>query len=320
MVTFYFSCGVLFIAFAYNIYNILTMEKLVISVSNEEYEAIKNNNIIEPILDPIYKDKDVVYPPNEKFLISYKCWHEHQRVMWGSSEIKPSINRDTFMNGTDPELRNIVLSMIACLMHGDSCVADAISQNILDKITPKEVTNMFTDQAARENIHQEAYSKQLDVSNNAQYYRSAEFKDKYFSGFIKFAEEYRNTEDVALMLYFIMLCENIMFAPMFHVICFLATLGVAPKLCEINLQVMRDEHIHYQHARYLLASLQKKIKTEDARNILFKFKSITKQLIDDIVGDYCHDDWLYSSVLTHQHLEYVCYRFMEENSLLFAKV
>lgn len=286
-------------------------------------DNVKTSGVVcESILDPKNVDYNngLVYPPNPKFLHSYNCWHRHQSIMWSSHENHPEVDRDKF-NRADPELQRIVLEMVACIMIGDSVVLDAFNCEEFKRITAAETLAMFRDQVARENVHQEVYSKMLDVSDKGAYYRSREFAKLRMHRFTRLAEDYAGDGvDLRTMLYFIMLCENIMFAPMFQCICYLATTGYAPKLCDSNLQVMRDEYVHYKHVRGLLAEFVVKLERYNARRILASFEAIVTELLREIIGEYVSADGMYSYDLALAHFRHVCHGFMRENGLYYTTV
>lgn len=289
--------------------------------ADDDEDDVNTGDGWESILDPKNADYNngLVYPPNPKFLHSYNCWHRHQSIMWSSHENHPEVDRDKF-NRADPELQRIVLEMVACIMIGDSVVLDALKCDEFNRITAVETLAMFRDQVARENIHQEVYSKMLDVSDKSAYYRSRQFSELRMHRFTLLAEDYTGDGvDLRTMLYFIMLCENIMFAPMFQCICYLATTGYAPKLGDSNLQVMRDEYIHYKHVRGLLAELMVKLKRYKARTILAAFEWTVTEMLREIIGEYVSEDGMYSYDLALAHFRHVCHGFMRENGLYYTK-
>lgn len=257
----------------------------------------------------------LLYPPNPMFLDSFKCYNLHQNCLWSSHENDPSVDRDSFSKAPK-ELQEIILKTVGCIMIGDSVVLDTLSTDITKTITPIEVRSMFDDQTAREIVHKIMYSKMLDVSPNAGYYRSEEFKLKYMERFTDITKKYR-TKDIHITLYFIMLCESIMFAPFFQIICFLATTKFAPKLCDANKLVMYDEHIHYEHARLLMSKFKNKISLRLAREILKDFTDVTINLIDEIIGDYNYG--LLNAKHVKDHFNNIIYGFMFENSLIIDK-
>jgi ribonucleotide reductase beta subunit family protein with ferritin-like domain len=258
------------------------------------------NTLLYPIL-PLYQD-------------IYNLWLEHQSCFWSVSESNPSDDRHKFVTAPK-DLQKIVLNAVACLMIGDSIVLDRIGVNIKDELTPVPVRAMFVDQETREYTHKAMYSKMLDVSPNADYYRSEQFRDRYMSIFEELAKHYE-CKNVRVHIYFIMLCENILFAPLFQIICYLATTGYAPKLCDANLLVMRDEYIHYKNARLLASKFAHKIDLELARTILFDFKDACQALIVKIIGDYNEPMLNYKIMMGH--FNHIVHKFMTENSL-YAK-
>lgn len=281
---------------------------------------IDYNQFKDDFFEPLTSDKVNTqvsgYPPNPMFEASYDCWVGHQTVMWNSVETDSSANRDTFMNSADKELQKIVLRSIGVLMNGDSKVTDLLTSDVMDKIKANEVRMMFADQAAREFIHQDAYSRQLDVCNSAYEYRSEEFSNKYLKRFEIMAQKWASRKDIRITLYFIMLCEYIMFSVPFSIICYLSHLGFAQKLCEVNLQIMRDEHIHYTHARIVLSNMRRRIRLIDAHEILLEFMDVTRQLAKDIIGDYVSSNEILHLENAYTHLNYMQYIFMNDNGLL----
>lgn len=275
----------------------------------------------------------IIFPPDVRFLHSYNCLHEHQSVHWTAHEFQPEYDREKFLQAPII-LQKINLEFIACLMYGDSFVLDAFNEEILmADLQSIEVKSMFIDQAAREIVHQEIYSKMLQVSSPAtddyNYYRSKKFFQQRLGKFDKFISEenlasYKN--DFRFLLFIIMLCENIMFAPMFHSLCYLAITGYAPKLCDANVQVMRDEYLHYKHARGLLldeSTCVFTVKPEKSklRKIFFNFKKIVIEIIKDIIpANFNTSDNLFNLDISLRHFEYVCFQFLKENSLLDLSV
>lgn len=289
----------------------------VLKISQLNGATCKSTNLpIEDIENKKYTEYkyQILEPPNMLFINSYNCWQKHQKLSWTTHENDPSVDADKFVHAP-AKFKEIVLIMVGCIMIGDSVVLDQISKGLNQKITPIEATAMFTDQESREIVHKSMYSKMLNVSPDNAYYRSERFKNKYMGRFETFVKQY-TSEDIRIVLYFIMLCENILFAPIFQTLCYLATLGYAPKLCDSNLLVMRDEFIHYQHARLLSSTFKYKIDTLFAREILEKFKMLMIGLLHEIVADYSDGTYNVNHVI--DHLNHVVYNFMLENSLFLT--
>ena len=274
----------------------------------------ENDPPYEDIEDPKYLGDEykLAYPPNPKFITSYNYYLQHCACIWTVNENEPADDYDKF--ATAPEqFQHIMLATAGCIMIGDSVVLDKLRM----EITPVNVRVMMENQIDRENTHQIFYSKWCDVSNKGPYYRTLEFRREYMGAFEQMVDKYTCHNDIQTTLFFIMMCENIMFSPMFLTINYCATLGYAPKICNSNLLVMRDEFIHYAHTRELLASFRRKIKISLARNILKDFVETTLQVYRKIISDY--DDGTFNFEHVRRHVMHIMHMFMSENSLYLTE-
>lgn len=272
-------------------------------------DGVDDDDVIEDIEDPKYESDEyaIAYPPHPLFVNSYRRYLEHVACSWTVNENDPTVDYDKFAQAPE-EFQRIVLRTAACIMIGDSVVLDKLRIHV----TPVNVRMMLVSQEDRENTHQLVYSRWCDVSPDGAAYRGVEFRRRYMGRFDELAKRYESS-DVRLAVFFIMLCENVMFAPMFQILCYLATTGYAPKICNSNLLVMRDERIHYMHARELMAGFKRKLSFELARRILDEFCDVTLRLARDIVGDY--DDGRLNYAHVEAHFRHVVYAFMAENEL-----
>nr|AHW98248.1 RR2 [Nilaparvata lugens endogenous nudivirus] len=280
-----------------------------------------DDNSIDDIFLPVNNKTRFIYPPNPWFIETYKLWHKHQAVVWTSSEVSPELDRDAFQ-ALEPKFQDICLNMMACLMWGDSTVLEIMEKNIVELITAREVQVLLADIVARENVHEEVYSKMIcDLASIyccSEKYRNDEFKNKYLIRFEVLKKKYiKYQQNPAVFFYFIMLCETILFAPMFQTICYMAYSGSTPILGSINAQVKRDEAIHYRHARLRLSEFKVKMNKKLAREILDDFMSMVESIMELIIGDYKSLDGLYSLAICKQHLKHVCTGIMYENSLYY---
>lgn len=281
-----------------------------IAADDDDDETLNDDVPYEDIEDPIWErpEHQLAYPPNPRFLFSYNCYLQHVACSWTINENDPLDDYDKFARAS-PEFRRMIMRTAACIMIGDSVVLDKLRMNV----TARPVRLMLTNQEDRENTHQIVYSKWCDVDpENSAYYRSTEFRQRYMGAFERMAEKYR-TSDIRVTIFFIMLCENVMFAPFFLVLNYLAKTGYAPKICNSNLMVMKDEHIHYVHARGLAASFRRKIPLSLARQILAEFRDVTAEVMRDIVDGY--DDGFFNYAHVMAHFNHVVHGFMQENSL-----
>lgn len=279
--------------------------------------TLKNAGVyseIEDILNPEnlkYENRNL-HPPAMKFIETYKLWLEHQSRFWSVHENDPSVDRDRFTSITPVAFQEIMLKTVGCIAIGDSIVLDKIASGMTAKITSIELNAMLSDQESREFIHKNMYSKMLDVSSQSAYYRGLEFKNTYM-GQLEFLAEKYNVDDVRIQFFFIMMCEIILFAPMFQTICYAATKSYCPKLCDLNLLVMRDEYIHYANARLQSSKFKTKLNFDFARKILAEFATLTLSLFAKIIGNY--NDGFYNFNHVEAHFKHVVHGFMSENGL-----
>lgn len=269
---------------------------------------------VEDILDPVNLEhhNQALYPPMKKFAETYNLWLKHQSCFWSAHENDPSVDRDKFMASTPAAFQEVLLKTVGCIAVGDSIVLDRIASGLLTSVTSIELKAMLSDQESREMVHKKMYSNMLDVSSNSQYYRSEEFKTEFMSVLEDLAAEY-SVDDVRIQMFFIMMCEIILFAPMFQTICYAACKGYCPKLCDLNLLVMRDEYIHYENARLQSSKFKTKLNIDFAREILAKFSALTLNLFTKIIGTY--DDGVYNLRHVEEHFEHVVHGFMVENGM-----
>lgn len=272
------------------------------------------SSVIEDIMNPtnLLHENQKLYPPLPIFKDTYKLWLKHQSCFWSVHENDPSVDRDKFVAKCDPGFKKILLKSIGCIAIGDSVVLNTLDEDALNEITSIELKAMLTDQEAREFIHKNMYNRMLDVSPDANYYRSEEFRDEYMGRFEKLAQKY-NSRFIQIKMFLIMMCEYILFAPMFQTICYAATKGICPKLCDLNLLVMRDENIHYENARLQLSKFKVKIDHKLARQITKEFFNKTLEIYKQIIGDY--DDGTYNFEHVEKHCRHVLHGFMAENRL-----
>lgn len=268
---------------------------------------------------------DLVYPVPRQFLLSYNYLRKHQAIAWSAQEIDPREDRDRMKLESEPWLFEHFMKCFSILMHGDSVVLTNLSTCVrLKAITSPQVQAMFTDQKARENVHQEIYSKMIDISDDPEYYRSSDFYNVHLKHFSELTDvEYK---DLANFLFRIMMCEVVMFSPAFLAIMYLGYRGIGPKIFEITSMVMRDENLHYKHAQGLLSGLRCKLDKTEANDKFNVFKKNVLTMIGHLFEcrtDTDPDayktrrtrDGLYSYEIVCRHFEYVCHQFKKDNEL-----
>lgn len=288
------------------------------------YDFIENNKD-DGFLENVENEQcnvygDLIYPVPEQFLLSYTYLRQHQAIAWSAQEIDPREDRDK-MSKLEPWLFEHLLKCFSILMYGDSVVLNNLSTcRQLNAITSPQVQAMFADQKARENVHQEIYSKMLDIADDPVYYRSKEFHDTHLKHFVQLNDT--DHENLPNFLFQIMLCEVIMFSPAFLAIMYLGYRGNGPKIFEITSMVMRDENLHYKHAQALLASLNRRLDKRQAnakfnefkRNVLIMIRRLY-ECQNTVPEDLVTNDGLYSYDIAVRHFEYVCHQFKLDNEL-----
>jgi len=260
-----------------------------------------------------------LFPPHERYLAAFHLWETHERLAWSSQDTKVQADSEQ-LSDADPKLQAILLDAVACLHVGDSVVLDVLgTSNALQSITVEPVKAFLASQQAREYVHKTMYSKMLEVSPlHAEHYRSAEYVNDKMRMFVDFAKsrtiEGACAEDSLAMAFFtIMLCEAIMFVPMFHIICYVSSLGFAPRLGKVNKEVMKDEDLHYRHARWALSSLENKLEPHVAAKLLQEMCAAVEAWIDAVLGDY--DDGELSAAVCKAHFRHRVHTFRRENGL-----
>jgi ribonucleotide reductase beta subunit family protein with ferritin-like domain len=267
-----------------------------------------------------------LYPPMKVFEKYYRLWEQHESIYWNSNEFKAIKDKDMFAKAPK-ELQEIVLKCAGSLLHGDSAVLEIFANDSIRKMIQAEpVLAFIRSQENRETMHAAVYSKFLDISMDpikSNYYRSKEYRDSSFHEFREIIQQCVKDFDTTLAsswdqfgvsLYLIMLCENIMFAPLFLIICYIATTNYAPRLCEANRQVMNDEMLHYIFARSLLADT-KCLPAHIAETLLNRFMEATMNRVKNIIGDYSSEDGKLSIANISEHMKIVEYKFRLQNGL-----
>lgn len=297
------------------------LAKIVASLEQQSTEKY------EPYLDKNFLNKILCYPPNEIFSFSYKCLEVHLKLYWNHLENSIMEDKDTFSR-QKRDFRELIMRAAGCITIGDTMVLDKLDSQILESITSVEVHAMFDDQRSRERIHQITYSRWLDIDDYGEFCRTKQFSDIYMSEFNQLSEKFAKMTDlltdknkigviIPIIIYFIMLCENIMFAPVFQILCYMSTLSVGQRITNANLLVMRDEYIHYLHAQGLLDRFALKIDRDSRIWIMKQFVECTEAMMAKIVGSY--NDGRMNLAHCSAHLAHVVHVFRMENDLYASK-
>lgn len=282
------------------------LEKLVIA---EYHNGNTDDRFYEIMEDANWLNNPVVYPPRPEFLEFWNLMIGHMKRVWTC--VETDLKSDIYKFKHAPQaLKSIVSRIIGLFILGDTVVLAKLKN--LD-LTPNVVRMFLDNQTDRENTHQLTYSMWADILDDPNYVRSNEFVEKYLNGFQRVGDKYKHHTDNRVILFFIMVCEMIFFVPGFQVLCYLATTGYAPNLCNANMLVMRDEHMHYLFARKALASYTRKLDRRLALEILHDMVDAVDQFIKMIASEAQHPVLSEEHLLAHLH--YVVHQFKLENSL-----
>lgn len=282
------------------------LEKLTIVNGDEDVESHEDYEIME---DPNWLNYTIVYPPRPEFLEFWDLMIGHMKRVWTCVETDLKSDVCKFKHAPQA-LKSIVSRIIGLFILGDTVVLAKLKT--LD-LTPNVVRMFLDNQTDRENTHQLTYSMWADILDDPNYVRSDEFIEKYLSGFRRVGDKYQRYTDNRVILFFIMVCEMIFFVPGFQVLCYLATTGYAPNLCNANMLVMRDEHMHYLFARKALAAYTRKLDRRLALEILDDMVDAITQFIKLITSEAQHPILNENHLLAH--LRYVVHQFKLENRL-----
>lgn len=282
------------------------LEKLIITNDFLFSDDLIQHELIE---HPKWLDFPVVYPPHVEFIDFYDIMIEHMKRVWTCVETDLTSDISKFKHAPK-SLKSIVGDVIGLFILGDTVVLDNLKSLSL---TPNVIRMFLINQTDRENTHQLTYSMWADLLDNADYVRSRQFADDHLQKFKRISDKYQNCTDNRIILFFIMVCEMIFFVPGFQTICYLATTGYAPNLCNANLLVMRDEHIHYTFARTALSKYINKLNKTIALSILYDMTEAVKSFIKGITSRAQHPVLTEDHMLSH--LNYVIHQFKSENSL-----
>lgn len=284
-----------------------SLPKLIITDDNENF-------LDDDLQDELLEDKKwlkfkVVYPPTCEFMELWEITKTHMKGVWTCFETDLKSDIVKFKHAQQ-NLKIIVRNIIGLFLLGDTVVLDKLKGL---NLTPNVIRMLLDNVTDRENTHQLTYSMWADILDDPNYVRSEKFVEEYLGSFKKIGEKYQHYTDNRVILFFIMVCEMIFFVPGFQVLCYLATTGYAPNLCNANMLVMRDEHNHYRYARTALATYMKKLDKKFALNILNDMIKANYEFIEKITSEANHE------VLTKDHLNghlnYVVHEFMKENLL-----
>ncbi|AKR14199.1 ribonucleotide reductase small subunit [Dasychira pudibunda nucleopolyhedrovirus] len=206
-----------------------------------------------------------IWPP--KYGLSYAFYKDHQANYWSAEEHDPLDDINGFVK-LPREWQNAVLRSFAVLAIGDDAVMKFIDESGLK--WEENTEWLFKDQGARETVHKIVYNKMLQLANYSTDYVMSSFTSDDFVSYMLGGEalEFYSDHRKACFLIKMIFCERYLFAVPFLIINILGETNAINTCVKINMQVMKDEHVHYLHAVALLNDIKESANTT-AINELF---------------------------------------------------
>ncbi|AER41429.1 ribonucleotide reductase subunit 2a [Epinotia aporema granulovirus] len=214
-----------------------------------------------------------IWPP--KYGLSWEFYQNHQANYWSAEEHEPLDDVNGFIK-LSREWQNAVLRSFAVLAIGDDAVMKFINENGLEWEESTEW--LFKDQGARETVHKIVYNKMLQLANHSSDYVVNSFTSDEFVSYIMGGDvlEFESSgQKKACFLIKMIFCERYLFAVPFLIINLLGETNAINTCVKINMQVMKDENVHYLHAVALL----KDIKGDNAQAIDELFCAIGERFV-----------------------------------------
>nr|AJR20421.1 rr2a [Lymantria dispar multiple nucleopolyhedrovirus]AMO27644.1 RR2A [Lymantria dispar multiple nucleopolyhedrovirus]AQQ80164.1 rr2a [Lymantria dispar multiple nucleopolyhedrovirus] len=202
-----------------------------------------------------------IWPP--KYGLSWSFYKDHQANYWSAEEHDPLDDINGFVK-LPREWQNAALRSFAVLAIGDDAVMKFIDESGLEWEESTEW--LFKDQGARETVHKIVYNKMLQLANHSRDYVMNSFTSDDFVSYMLSGEtlEFRSDLRKACFLIKMIFCERYLFAVPFLIINILGETNAINTCVKINMQVMKDEHLHYLHAVALLNDIKGGRETEIA--------------------------------------------------------
>jgi ribonucleotide reductase beta subunit family protein with ferritin-like domain len=218
-----------------------------------------------------------IWPPD--YLPSWRYYQEHQANHWYANEHNPMDDLNGFLQ-VDCAWQDALLQSFAALAIGDDKVMSLIDENKLEWAVSTQW--MFADQGARETVHKIVYNRMLELACVSKHYTVDMLTSNVFVNYLmdctaintytpppppSLSSSSSSENEIELKAHFLItmiMCERYLFAAPFLIINLMGESGFINTCVKINMQVMKDEHVHYMHALQLLHDLR----LEDNNNII----------------------------------------------------
>lgn len=202
-----------------------------------------------------------IWPP--EYEPSWHYYQIHQANYWSANEHEPLEDTNGFIK-MERGWQNALLQSFAVLAIGDDAVMRFIDEN--DYSWRETTLWMFKDQGARETVHKIVYNRMLQLAEYStdftvnmltsdEYVEYILGEEKIDAGLLEECERNEVMKKACFLIKMI-LCERYLFAAPFLIINLMGESGYINNCVKINMQVMKDEHVHYLHAVQLYHDLK----------------------------------------------------------------
>lgn len=247
------------------------------------------------------------------FDISAQYFLRHNGVPWGPNEIDPDLDNESFHRFSS-ELKDIFMQIFALLAFGDNIITSTMDN--LQTMPFHNTTKLFfSDQGNRENVHEICYTRMLDLYGPKKHlYMNQEFMDKFKIN-LDINSLFADMDIQAQMehtLLFIQLNERLLFAIPFLLFHQLGECGMLVNCVNINQLVMRDENLHYLHARDVLLATRSNKYNQSLVNFAREFYIKTRESMQGLL---CKLPSKIQGVCMY-YFDFVTYSLLLENQLV----
>lgn len=211
------------------------------------------------------KDRNTLYPIVANNLFS--IYEKQLEVIWTPFQI--DYTQDIHhLDKMTPEERHLILQILAFFAQSDSIVNENLAFRFMKDVNIPEALQFYSLQIGIEAIHADTYGRLIDnlVTN-------IEEKNKLFNAIKNFPSIQKKTnwmkkwilsqDSFSKRLLAFALVEGVFFAGSFCTIFYIRDRGLMPGLSHANVEIARDEGLHFMFASILykeLLKMDKKIK------------------------------------------------------------
>lgn len=218
---------------------------------------------------------------------------------------------DHTLNILPPQLKHIIITSIQSLVALTNAYITILKHSFHYEVTVPEFREYLQNQLVCKEHHYLIYRRILlalgeptvDYTNNA----NLSILGELLSSFNLF------TAPIQVKVYFLMLCDRVLQAPMFQVIQYAAFSGCFPHFSTFCKRAMKDDLLHYGINRLRASEFVAKIDAKFAQDMTVKFTSNIVLMFYNLIGVY--DDGFYNFEHVSKHIMHTYHYFMTENSI-----